>query len=157
MAFLAASAHAWPTAQEAIDRFLAFELAGGRLRSWPFHQFLAVPEDYDEPGWDAVSVVRSHSVGPMQCEAAGCSVDVTFTYACMESRPQGGSEVVRYVAVQAGGSWLLESSNGHPRIAESEYTRRFPDGRGGSEFRGGRPGCESGSRRYDAPHGNRQP
>jgi hypothetical protein len=125
---LSQAAHAWPTAREAVEQFLAFELGGGRLRAWPFQQYFAVPADYDEPGWDAVSVVRSHKMKPLQCKPSRCTAEVSFTYAPLSARPTGGREVVRYVAVQVDGEWLIEP-NGNPRISEAEYIRRFPGAR----------------------------
>lgn len=116
IAALAPAAHAWPSAREAVTRFLQFELAGGRLQSWPFHRYMAVPPGYDEPGWDEVQRVKSHKLLKLACKPARCVAAVSFAYAPSPQHPQGGQETVEYVVVRVRGSWLLESSNGAPRV-----------------------------------------
>jgi hypothetical protein len=125
-------AFAWPSPQQAVERFLDFELAGGRLQAWDFHRYLAVGPDYDEPGWDQVHVVERHRVSAVRCETtARCVADVEFTYAGGASptriaHPAGTTEVVRYVAVHAGGEWLLASTDGAPRVDGNAFRRLVP-------------------------------
>lgn len=125
-----------PTPQAAVEQFLKFELEGGRLQSWPFQHYLAVAPGYDEPGWDQVHVVESWKAGPARCEAGRCKVTVSFSYTATEKlgaeqvipHPGGGTEQVEYVAVERGGQWLLESSNGAPRIARATMDKMLKDG-----------------------------
>ncbi len=131
----ASTANAWSTPRVAVERFLKFEMAGGRLSAWPFHKYLAVADDYDEPGWDMVEVVESWRIGAIQCsDNRTCRVSVTFAYARTASakdsqivaHPTGGTAAVAFVAVEDKGQWLLESSNGTPRISVTVYRREHP-------------------------------
>jgi hypothetical protein len=135
-ALAASAAYAWPTPQQAINEFLKFELAGGRLAAWPLGKYLAVGSDYEESGWDVVHLVQDAKVKSLACAQARCVAEVQFSYVPtatlraeqLVAHPTGGTETVRYVVVQVGQAWLLESANGIPRLALAEYKRRFPDG-----------------------------
>jgi len=129
------AANAWPTPREAVEQFLKFDMAGGRLSAWPFHEYLAVADDYDEPGWDMVEVVESWKTGAIECsDSRTCTVSVTFTYARTASakdaqvvaHPTGGTAALTFVAVEDKGQWRLKSSNGTPRISVAVYRREHP-------------------------------
>ncbi len=129
------TACAWSSPREAVEQFLKFEMAGGRMSAWPFQKYLAVADDYDEPGWDMVEVVESWRIGLIQCgNNRTCTVGVTFTYARTASakgaqivpHPSGGAAAVSFVAVEDKGQWLLKSSNGTPRISTAVYKREHP-------------------------------
>lgn len=123
--------HAWPSPREAVEHFLQFELDGGRLAAWPFDKYLAVPKDYEEPGWDEVHVVQSWKIESLRCSDRRCSVHVIFAYvptvklggAQVVPHPDGGTETVDFVAKQVAGSWLLESPMGAPRISLPTFKR----------------------------------
>jgi hypothetical protein len=125
-------AHAWSSPREAIEQFLRFDTAGGRMSAWPFQKYLAVPDDYDEPGWDMVDVVKSWRIESLRCDDHRCSAHVSFVHAPtaaakddqIASHPDGGVDAVEFVAVRVAGEWLLESSNGMPRISLDVYRRK---------------------------------
>jgi hypothetical protein len=129
-------AHAWPTPQAAVEEFLKFEQDGGRLQAWPHANYLAVAANYEEPGWDEIHVIKSYQVGAPRCEGERCKVSVAFVYEPtaalglqqVVARPNGGTESLDYVAVQKGGTWLLESSNGAPRVTPAAIKRMLSDG-----------------------------
>ncbi len=131
---LCASAQAWDSPRQAIDMFLKFELAGGRLQSWQFNKYLAVPKGYDEPGWDQVHLVESAKVLSTKCNTSRCVAKVQFIYVptsrmnLMQVFPHhdGGSEVLDYVIVEHGGQWLLEGDNGAPRVTQADFKRLWP-------------------------------
>jgi len=132
----ALSAQAAPTPQAAVEQFLRFELDGGRLQPWPFQKYLAVAAGYEEPGWDQVHLVEAWKAGEPRCAANRCKVTVSFTYAPTAKmgaeqvvpHPDGGTEQVDYVAVQKDGQWLLESSNGIPRVSAAVMDKMLRDG-----------------------------
>lgn len=129
--YLTSAAHAWPSPRAAVEHFLQFELDGGRLAAWPFEKYLAVPKDYEEPGWDEFHVVQSWKIDSPQCSDHRCNVRVTFAYvptaklAGAQAVPHldGGKETVNFVATQVTGSWLLESSMAAPRISLATFKR----------------------------------
>jgi hypothetical protein len=136
LATLSLDALAWPSPREAIEEFLKFELAGGRLQSWQFKRYLAVDDDHDEPGWDVVHVVEGAKVLSLACGPRKCTAKVEFTYAPTESftspgilpHPKGGSETIEYTIVRAGGEWLLQSTRDCPRVSYLELKRRGTTG-----------------------------
>lgn len=119
-----AQALAWASPREAVEQFLAFELDGGRLQSWPAKRFFAVDSGFDEPGWERVHVVESHEVQQTDCSADRCTVRVNFNYVPtrqikmprFHSHPAGGSEVVELVAVRVSGQWRLQPLRDSPRV-----------------------------------------
>jgi len=130
-----ASAHAWPSPRQAVDQFLRFDLAGGRLQSWPFRKYLDADAGYDEPGWDMIHVVRNYRIASIRCRKGVCRAAVVFAYpdialASERIHPHaaGGSETVVFTVVKANGNWLLAGSEGAPRISQAEFERRFPNG-----------------------------
>jgi hypothetical protein len=122
---------AWPSPREAIDKFIAFELAGGRLMAWDFSKYLAVAPGYEEPGWDEVHVVRSGVVQGLRCSEEACAADVLFTFeptagwksGQFAAHPRGGHERVSYRLVRHGGQWLLAGSEGKPRVSLATWRR----------------------------------
>ncbi len=119
----------WETPDEALSQYLAFELAGGRLSSWNFNKYLAVSKDYDEPGWDRITLVKSYKVTPMSCKHNVCSSVVTFVLAPtvgisdpqVVSNPKGGVERITFVAIHGTNGWLLKPNAGFPHILEVTY------------------------------------
>ena len=126
-------ANAWDTPHKALDEFLQFELEGGRLVSWPFAKYLAVGPDYDEPGWDEVELIQDAKVLPLTCNKTRCKAPVEFTLTAtagmnlrqVTPHPNGGKTTVTYVIVQRNGHWLLESSNGRPRVFCADFKQRY--------------------------------
>jgi hypothetical protein len=125
------SAWAWQSPDEALSKFLEFELAGGRLQEWEFSKYLAVGKEHEEPGWDMVVLVKRYSAAPMQCNAGRCSARVTFELAPtsgisspqVEPRPQGGHENFNFHAAQRAGQWLIGPFNQPPHISEAAFAR----------------------------------
>lgn len=136
LATLSLNALAWPSPREAIEEFLKFELAGGRLQAWQFKRYLAVEDDYDEPGWDVVHVIQRAEVLSLACGPSKCTAKVEFTYAPTESftslgivpHAKGGSETIEYTIVRAGREWLLQSSVDCPHVSYLELKRRGATG-----------------------------
>jgi hypothetical protein len=129
-------ANAWDTPRKAIDEFLKFELGGGRLQSWPFTKYLAVPPDYDEPGWDEVELIEEAKVLPLSCSETRCQAPVEFTFTATRGKslqqvtehPNGGKQTLTYVVVKRKGQWLIENSNGLPRVSYKAYKKLYPNG-----------------------------
>ena len=115
LAMLSIRAQAWPTASEAIDRFLQFETAGGRLQAWPMHRYLAPDVGEEESGWDTLSVVRAWHVDEMTCEPHRCTASVRFVFAevpaklrdQVQAHAAGDSQLVSYSVREHGGQWML--------------------------------------------------
>lgn len=127
-------AYAWPSPRQAIEQFLQFELAGGRLKSWPFRKYLDVDAEYDESGWDMIHVVRGYKVKSIRCRRETCRAKVVFSYPAaplaserIHPQPVAGTETVVYTVIKADGSWLLAGSEGPPRVSQAEFERRFPE------------------------------
>jgi hypothetical protein len=133
---LSTQAFAWQTPHQAIDEFLQFELSGGRLQSWQFNRYLAVGEDYDEPGWDGVHVIEKAKLISLACSESRCIARVQFNYVPTKAfkspnvipHPDGGSEILEYTVVHSGNEWLLQSSGDYPRVAYTELKRRGATG-----------------------------
>lgn len=129
---LSAPALAWQSPDEALAKFLAFELGGGRLQQWEFGKYLAVSKEYDEPGWDQVVLVTGYKASPMACKADLCSARVMFQLAATEGLnneqlmpfPKGGSQAVTFYAVQHAGQWLLGPFKEPPHILASSLAGR---------------------------------
>jgi hypothetical protein len=125
------NAWAWQSPDEALSKFLEFELAGGRLQEWEFNKYLAVGKEHEEPGWDMAVLVKSYSVAPMQCKAGLCSTKVTFQLASTASitssqvvaYPQGGTESFTFYAVQRSGQWLIGPFNQPPHLSEAAFSK----------------------------------
>lgn len=133
LALLSAPALAWQSPDEALARFLEFELAGGRLQQWEFGKYFAVGKEYDEPGWDQAVLVKSYTASPMSCKADLCSARVVFRLAAtqglnveqLEPLPGGGTQVVTFHAVKRSGQWLLGPFKEPPHIlARRHHSRR---------------------------------
>ena len=133
LAMFAMRAQAWPTASEAIDRFLRFETAGGRMQAWPMHRYLAPDVGEDESGWDTVSVVRSWHVDKMTCEPHRCIAEVRFVFDEVPAQLRGqvlahaagSSQLVSYSVRESGGQWMLgEEAKQLPPFVTPDALRR---------------------------------
>lgn len=125
---------AWSSPQLAIERFLAFEFAGGRLDNPGGFlasrvPYLRMPVDYDEPGWDIVEYADAYTVENVHCESARrCTAEVRFVHDRDDpSRKLRGEHLrlapqsVRYVIVEDNGEWLVEPPDGPPRISSARF------------------------------------
>ncbi len=78
------NAWAWQSPEETIIQFLKYELDGGRLRGDKNHweayisKYIAAPEGYDEAGFDMVTVVKSYTISPIQCQPSECSAVISL-------------------------------------------------------------------------------
>ena len=132
MLSFASTADAWETPRQALDEFLAFELDGGRLQSWPFATYLDVVDEYDEPGWDSVHVVRGAEVVSFDCAKTQCDARVRFDFeptTTFESEramphPDGGSETLEFTVVRSKGQWRLAASGDYPRVTLDALRKR---------------------------------
>ena len=131
-------AYAWDSPAQAISEFLKFELKGGRLTGERWREYtskyIAAPADYDEPGWDEVTVIRSAKVGSLSCVSeARCSANVWFIlYPTKDLRgpsfvphKRGGNMKKHYTAVKSDGSWLIEPSFGSPIVSIEAYIKHM--------------------------------
>jgi len=127
---------AWNSPKEAIDRFLSFELNGGRLTSlnWKTYteKYIAAPPDYDEPGWDQVTVVTSWKTSSPRCTSRSrCTIDVSFTLlptadlndSNVIAHPDGGTETLTYKLVKHRKDWRIEPEMPAPRILDTHYRK----------------------------------
>lgn len=128
---------AWQTPQQAIDRYLAFEIGGGRLSAWPFERYIVAPEGYDEPGWDVVHPVRNARRRRLHCSGERCSVQVVFDYADTDAlppdwqllpHPRGGRETLVYEVQRVPGpqGWRVVSVLGPPRVGMAALRALWP-------------------------------
>ncbi len=134
---LSSSAWAWPSPAEAINQFLSFELSGGRLTGdkWNIYttKYLAAPSNYEEPGWDEVTIVKSWSVSQPTCSSPRhCSVNVTFDLLPTSGindpnvvpHAKGGTESLQFNLVKNKRGWFVAPEMFAPRVLEAEY-RKF--------------------------------
>lgn len=128
-------AYGWETPSKAISEFLIFETDGGRLTSETYGQYfkmyIAAPKDYDEPGWDEVTVVEDYKLLDVKClSSKRCEAKVEFVLTPTKKlqvlgiveHPNGTKEEKTYVIVKRGNSWLLEPGFGSPIITLKTYT-----------------------------------
>ncbi len=114
---------AWNSPEAAVLELLKFDMSGGRLTStnWKKYttEYLAdLPEGYDEPGWDAVTIVNSFRVSGVRCTEAHCKVEVEFELfptsglkpGPFNRHPAGGIEKIVYVALKRGASWKVRAA-----------------------------------------------
>ncbi len=130
-------AFAWEMPSSAITEFLVFELGGGRLsgEKWTEYtaKYIAAPEDYDEPGWDVVTVVENNRILEVRCPfPTRCEATVEFTLFPTENlhdvyvvpHPNGGKKIKIYSIVKQGDSWLIEPDGSSPIISTQTYNRQ---------------------------------
>ena len=130
-AMISCHASAWSSPKEAVERFAAFDFNGGRLDSWDEYEtnYTYMPDDYDEPGWDAVVVVEKFSVGEPVCSARRCAVPVTYQLVPTKSlndryavsHESGGSEVLTFDVIEKHGVWKIDPSPIQPRVSLEIY------------------------------------
>lgn len=124
-------AFAWSSPQQALDEFLKFELAGGRLAAWDFKKYLAVDKNYDDPGWDEIHLVKQHRVIDLKCTAHECLGRVEISFAPTQKltadqlvpHPKGGKALLRYHVVKKDKQWLLTHAGGQPLVDIEVYRR----------------------------------
>lgn len=125
---------AWDTPDRALSEFLKFELNGGRLTgaNWTTYvsRYIAAPKNYDEPGWDEVTVVAGYRIRAKQCSSASrCIALVEFSLfptaglddPNVVAHRNGGREEIKYSLVQQGSAWLLEPNFGAPHVMLTTY------------------------------------
>ena len=115
------SAAAWESPQEAIDAFLAYELAGGRLHS--DHTRLArhvhLDAHYQAIGADTINVTNRHTTATPQCRGKRCMVSVRYWLPAasnydglpVNNGPRARQQEVQYVLRQADGQWRLDADS----------------------------------------------
>lgn len=133
--FFPLNAWAWASPEIAINEFLKYELDGGRLggHDWKTYlsKYIAAPANYDEPGFDMVTVVKSYKIGPIQCKNDQCSTVVTFELTKIQNNsnppvflhPHGGYETLEIYPVKISGDWRIKPIIGNPHISESTYAK----------------------------------
>lgn len=126
-------ARAWETPSQALTEFLNFELNGARISSERWSQlrtYLAMPEDYSEPGWDEATVVKRYRVLGVECASATrCQARIEFDLfptaglrtPAVEDHPKGGKKILQYQLVALQGSWRVEAGFGAPVITIQTY------------------------------------
>jgi hypothetical protein len=120
---LSINSHAWDSPDMAVSELIKFDLDGGRLTSekWDIYtsMYLAgLPEDYEEPGWDQVTIVKSYKISNVECSGNVCSVEVEFELFPTEGlkngqfieHPKGGIEKVVYTSIKEGLSWKVQTA-----------------------------------------------
>lgn len=135
-ALTASQAFAWENPSSAITQFLEFELGGGRLSGerWIEYttNYIAAPEEYDEPGWDEATIVETHQLMGIKCPSPSrCEATVEFNLfptaniqgPHVTPHPIGGKQVNIYSIVRQGNSWLIEPGFGIPIISIQTYVR----------------------------------
>ncbi|MCY0964161.1 hypothetical protein [Parathalassolituus penaei] len=124
---------AWDTPKEAVEKFVQFDLGGGRLSSNAWSEYLAnylhAPVGYEEPGWDSVVVVERFLVGNPECVSESCTVAVTYqlhptkllTGPPVVPHEAGGSETVKFSVSKKNGVWKIDPNPDYPRISIEKY------------------------------------
>jgi len=126
-------AFAWSTPKEAVEKFVQFDLDGGRLSSkgWAEYikKYVYVPVGYDEPGWDTVVLVERFSVDDPECVLDKCTVTVTYQLAptksligpSVMSHEAGGTEILKFSVINKSGVWKIDPTPTYPRISLEKY------------------------------------
>jgi hypothetical protein len=130
------SAFGWQTPREAIDQFLAYELDGGRLIGWNWHtyttKYIAAPLNYEEPGWDEITLVKSWAVSPPVCSSKNsCIAQIRLSLAPtvglndpnVVPHYAGGEEVLSFNLVRNRRGWFVAPEMPSPRVLEATYLR----------------------------------
>ena len=114
-------AAAWESPQAAIDGFLAYELAGGRLQTdnagLARHAYLG--EEYESIGADSISVTNRHTVGQVRCQRDRCTVSVRYWLPAasnydglpVDNGPRPRQQEVQYVLRQDDGQWRVDADS----------------------------------------------
>lgn len=131
------SASAWDSPHEAIDQFLIYELYGGRLTGWSWKtyttKYITAPANYEEPGWDEVTIVKSWKIsGPVCSSKSRCTVRVIFSLLPTSGlndpnvvpHDNGGEEVLSFNLERNRRGWFVAPEIQSPRVLETTY-RRF--------------------------------
>lgn len=125
---------AWDSPKQAVQKYLDFDAKGGRLSGWEFGKYLDAPANYEEPGWDTITLIKSYEIGVLKCQPNSCDVQVTYTLLPtntledqqLESHPQGGQKQLDIQVVKVGKQWLLkpfDAGNPHmPHVARQVLT-----------------------------------
>lgn len=130
---------AWLSPQEAIEQFLAFEVNGGRLTgdNWKTYttKYLAASANYDEPGWDEVTIVKSWVVSKVACPSElRCIADVKFVLvptvgfndSNLALHRNGGEEILRFNLVKNTRGWFIAPQMNSP-VFRRQPTVGFED------------------------------
>jgi hypothetical protein len=110
------------TSDLALKALIEFDLSGGRLSSLNWDTYTKelmtdVPEGYDEPGWDMVTLVDSYRVTQKECEKDICTYEVTYnlyptinlsSYMVIE-HPTGGVKKIKYTVIKRKNLWKVKA------------------------------------------------
>jgi hypothetical protein len=138
LSWVALPALAWNSPKEAVEKFVEFDFNGGRLLpvDWAAYleKYLHINGDYDEPGWDMVTVIDGYSVGQPRCTASACAVSVKYRLRPIRllndrsviPHRNGGTQSVRFTVKNKDGAWKVEPDPkrffpDYPRISDDTY------------------------------------
>ena len=132
---LSFSIFAWDTPEQAITEYLKYDADGHRLggSDWKVYTstYLDVNEFYDEPGYDAATIINSFSVSKPICRPTTCIATVTYSLLNTSNisdkniyaHPQGGFEKRLFTTTKIGNEWRIQSGMGNPFISSDTYKR----------------------------------
>ena len=129
MALLPATALAWDTPLAAMEGFLAWELAGGRLQTDEENMARHVHLDPDTEGGgaDTLAVTDGYRIDTPRCKADRCEVKVHFHLPGMKDAhdlfvangKKARTEKIPFVVTKRDGQWRVhwESLPGQPYVS----------------------------------------
>ncbi|MBB5205740.1 hypothetical protein HNQ51_003067 [Inhella inkyongensis] len=117
------------TPRAALQAFLQAELAGARLDSDGWRRLIAnhveAGSDYEEPGWDSVTLVRKAQIGRIQCSRGReCRAKVRFELEGADVHPADEQE--DYVLHKGADGWRVATwphakPFGRPRVQSTAH------------------------------------
>lgn len=135
-------AHAWATPRDAIERFMRFELEGGRLEGNSLamsrrREFMRISPGDDAPGWDRVELVHAYTVERVECASdTHCTATVRFVFdgslildVSVVPHIDGETGVATYGIVNDDGRWFVTPPDGPPRLFSPVHRNRTPPAR----------------------------
>lgn len=125
---------AWETPTQALQQFLEADAQGMRLQSGMdfdkfYHLDASLAADYDEPGWDSITLIDSYTFTPLQCKAHVCSTKVTFRLtptatvddASISAHPTGGSKHMAFTIKKHQNQWRIVPTEQEPHVRFDTY------------------------------------
>lgn len=115
------SAAAGQSPQDAIDGFLAYELAGGRLQTdnAGLARHVHLGPEFESIGADSINVTNRHTVGQPRCQRDRCTVNVRYWLPAagnydalpVENGPRARQQEVQYILRQDDGQWRVDADS----------------------------------------------
>ena len=118
LAMFPVMAQAWDTPQQAVEAFVRWEVAGGRLSSDSegTEKHVHLEPDYGGIGADTVLVSDAFRIGKLRCKGDRCQVTVEWNlpantggYEAIGNGKRARTERVTYAVLTIDGDWRIDS------------------------------------------------